>query len=180
MHKVKASDLISLRKALADDQPAALEEARRRMPADLRATLDKTVASTWLDEPEICKVYRHFAEVLFPGARAPFVDLGRQMALASYRGVYRVFLAIPSTGYVIKKAASVWASYHSTGSATMEDVTDRSATLVVRGAEPISRPMIDVITGHIVALAELTGAKDPIVAPRSEEPRTLKWAIRWK
>lgn len=102
------------------------------------------------------------------------------MALLSYGGVYRVFLSIPTTTYVIKKAASVWASYHSTGTATMEDVGAGRATLVVRGAAPISRCMVDVIAGHVLALAELTGAKTPLVVPDARDPAELRWATRWK
>ncbi|MBK6520300.1 MAG: hypothetical protein IPM79_28655 [Polyangiaceae bacterium] len=108
MHKVKASDLVSLRKALADSEPHVLEQVRARMPKELCAVLDETVASGWLTDPQICEIYEHFCKVLFPGALSPFIHLGRRMALTSYRGVYRVFLAIPSTSFVIGKAASVW------------------------------------------------------------------------
>lgn len=179
VHKVKASDLVSLRKSLADQEPAALEAVRSRMPPDLRAVLDATVASAWLPDPQICEIYGHFCAVLFPGALSPFVRLGRRMALTSYRGVYRIFLAIPSTTFVIGKAASVWASYHSTGKATMEDVTDRSAVLVVRGADPIRSEMIDIVSGHTLSLAELTGAKDARVVAKSDDPTALRWSIRW-
>ncbi len=180
MHKVKASDLISLRKSLTERQPAVLEQIRDRMEPELRAVLDKTIASSWMPEPQICAIYDHFCKVLFPGMRSPYVLLGRQMALTSYRGVYRIFLSIPSTGYVIKKAASVWGSYHSTGTAEMEDVVEQSAVLVVRGAEPISKAMVDIVTGHIMALAELTGAKDPRVTTSVDDPSALRWSIRWK
>ncbi len=180
MHKVKASDLVSLRKSLADGDPEVLERIRARMPADLLAVLDAATASTWLPDRQICAIYESFCRVLYPGALSPFVQLGRRMALASYRGVYRVFLAIPSTSFVMGKAASVWSSYHSTGSASMEEVQDRSAVLVVRGADPICREMIDVITGHVHALAELTGAKDLLVASNVDDPAALRWSIRWK
>jgi len=180
MHKVKASDLVSLRKSLADTEPGLLERVRSTMPEELRSTLDKAVASTWLPDPEICAIYQHFCKVLFPGALSPFILLGRRMALTSYRGVYRVFLAIPSTSFVISKAASVWASYHSTGKASMEHVEPQSAVLVVRGADPICREMIDVISGHILALAELTGAKEPLVASSTDDSTALRWSIRWK
>jgi hypothetical protein len=62
----------------------------------------------------------------------------------------------------------------------MEDVAEQSAVLVVRGAEPISKAMVDVVTGHIMALAELTGAKDPQVATNVDDPSALRWSIRWK
>ncbi len=180
MHNVKASDLVSLRRSLADTQPKVLENARSQMPPELRATLDATVASAWLSCAEICAIYGYFCRALFPGAVSPFVALGRHMALLAYRGVYRVFLAIPSTSFVIGKAANVWSSYHSTGVASMEDVQPRSAVLVVRGADPIDKEMIDIITGHIHALAELTGAREPIVASNVDNPAALRWSIRWK
>lgn len=179
MHRVKASDLVSLRKSLADAEPQVLEQVRSKMPEDVRVLLDGAVASTWLSDPQICAIYEYFCGVMYPGALSPFIQLGRRMALTSYRGVYRVFLAIPSTSFVISKAASVWASYHSTGKASMEDVTAHSAVLVVRDADPICKEMIDIISGHILALAELTGAKDPRVAPNTEDPRALRWTIRW-
>ncbi len=117
MHKVKASDLISLRKSLTDKQPAMFAQARERMSPELRAVLDTATASSWLPDPQICAIYEQFCKGLFPRTLSPYVALGRHMALMSYKGVYRIFLAIPSTSFVIGKAASVWASYHSTGKA---------------------------------------------------------------
>lgn len=179
MHRVKASDLVSLRKSLAATAPQTLEQVRDLMPPALRSTLDATVASAWLPCPEICAIYAYFCKVMFPGLN-PFVSLGRHMASLAYRGVYRVFLAVPSTSFVIGKSSSVWSSYHSTGKASMEDVQPRSAALVVRGAHPIDKEMIDIITGHIHALAELTGAKEAIVASNTSDPAALRWNIRWK
>jgi hypothetical protein len=180
VHNVKASDLVSLRRSLADTQPGTLEQVRSQMPVALRTTLDATVASAWLPCTEICAIYGYFCRALFPGASSPYVALGRHMALLAYRGVYRVFLAIPSTSFVIGKAANVWSSYHSTGAATVEDVHPRGAVLVVRGADAIDKEMIDIVTGHIHALAELTGAKDPVVASSADQPAALRWSIRWK
>lgn len=180
MHLVKASDLVGLRKHLAEERPEVLDQVRVRLSPELRAVLDKAVASTWLPDLQICELYEHFAKVLFPKSLSSYVQLGHLMALNSYRGVYRVFLAIPSTTFVMKKTASVWASYHSTGKASMEEIQDRSAVLVVRGADPICKVMIDIITGHIIALAELTQAKDPLVAANVSDPNELRWAIRWK
>lgn len=180
MHRVKASDLVSLRKSLTDTDPRILDQVRSSMPEELRKRLDEAVASTWLTDPEICAIYQYFCSALFPTSPSPFIQLGRRMALTSYRGVYRVFLAIPSTGFVISKAAKVWGSYHSTGKASMEEVEARSAVLVVRGADAICKEMIDIITGHILALAELTGAKDPRVAANVEDAAALRWSIRWK
>jgi hypothetical protein len=180
MHRVKASDLVSLRRSLADKQPEVLADVRSRMPEELRQVLDATAASAWLPDPQICAIYEHFGRALFPGVVSPHVQLGRHMALMSYRGVYRVFLKIPSTSFVISRAAAVWASYHSTGKASVEDVQGKAAVLVVHGADPICKVMIDIITGHILALAELTGALTPIVHPNSEDPAALRWTIRWK
>ncbi|MFO0549440.1 MAG: hypothetical protein U0271_13695 [Polyangiaceae bacterium] len=180
MHLVKASDLVGLRKHLADERPEVLDQVRARLSPELRAVLDKAVASTWLADPEICELYEHFAKTLFPGSLSAHTQLGHMMALNSYRGVYRVFLAIPSTTFVMKKSASVWASYHSTGKASMEDVQERSAVLVVRGADPICKVMVDIITGHILALAELTQAKSPLVAANVSNSSELRWSIRWK
>ena len=62
----------------------------------------------------------------------------------------------------------------------MEEVTPHSGVLVVRGADPICKEMIDIISGHILALAELTGAKEPRVAPNTDDPSALRWTIRWR
>lgn len=179
MHKVKASDLVTLRRSLAESAPTQLQRVREQMPAALRATLDATTASAWLTDPQICEIYSYFARVLHPSAVHPYIELGRDMALLAYRGVYRVFLAIPSTSFVISRAASVWASYHSTGRASIVDVHDRAAVLLVSGADPIEKAMIDVISGHVLALAELTGAKDARVVSSGDPASGYRWSIRW-
>lgn len=180
MHKVKATDLVMLRKTLTEESPLALGEIRQRMPEELRAVFDGAVASSWIPDPQMVAMYGHFCTVLYPGALAPYTQLGRRAARSSYGGVYRVFLAIPSPAFVIERAAAMWAAYHSTGKATVEDVKSQSVVYVVRGAEPIRKEMIDFVTGHIHALAELTRAKDALVAPSTDETGALRWVIRWK
>jgi hypothetical protein len=150
------------------------------MSVELRDVLDGVVASTWLPDPKMCELYGHFCVELFPGGLAPFTQLGRRAALLSYRGAYRIFLAIPSTSFVMGKAARMWSSYHSTGTATIEDVRSGSAFFVVRDAAPIKKEMVDYITGHIHALAELTRARDAKVLGAIEEDGTLRWTMRWK
>jgi hypothetical protein len=180
VHKVKATDLVTLRKELTERDGETLAKVRARMPSDLRAVFDGAVASSWIPDPELVAIYGHFCAVLFPGALAPFTHLGRRVGRQSYTGVYRVFLAIPSTTFVIGRAAAMWATYHSTGKATVEEITSHSADYVVRGADPIRREMIDYITGHVLAIAELTRAQDARVAAKLDEPGVLRWVIRWK
>ncbi|MBX7195893.1 MAG: hypothetical protein K1X94_27815 [Sandaracinaceae bacterium] len=180
MHSVKATDLVTLRRQLADEAPEALEAIRARMPSELRRVLDASVASTWLPDPQIVEIYGHFCAVLHPGVLHPYVQLGRRAARASYGGVYRIFLAIPSTAFVIDKAARMWAAYHSSGTATVEEVTSGGALFVVRGAEPIRREMLDFVSGHILALAELTRARDAKVVVASEGDGIYRWTVRWR
>ena len=179
-HKVKASDLVGLRKHVAAKRGTTLDRVRETLTPELRDILDMSLASSWVPDAELCAIYDGFCQVLLPGVAAPRVQLGRQMALMSYTGIYRVFLAVPSAAFVIRKAANVWASYHSTGTASMEDVGDERATLVVRGAACISPCMIDIIAGHILALAELTRAKDPVVVSDASDPSALRWSVRWR
>jgi hypothetical protein len=179
VHQVKAADLVTLRKELTERDPEALAKVRARMTDELRTVFDGAVASTWIPDPQLVAIYGHFCAVLMPGVLAPYTQLGRRVASQSYTGVYRVFLSIPSTSFVIGRAAAMWAAYHSTGTATVETVPG-GVEYVVRGAEPIRREMIDYISGHILAIAELTRAKDARVAAKLDEPGVLRWLIRWK
>ena len=110
----------------------------------------------------------------------PFRQLGRRAARKSYRGVYRIFLAIPSTAFVFERAARMWSAYHSTGKATVEQVADHSAVFIVRDAEPIQKEMVDYVTGHIHALAELTRVREPTVVAAVDGEGTLRWTMRWR
>jgi cytochrome b561 len=124
-------------------------------------------------------------EALSPGERPgehplPQRHRGQYSASIAYRGVYRVFLAIPSVGFVLSRTAAMWTTYHSTGAATIEEATDHSAVLVVRGAEAIQKAMVEVVTGHVLALAELTRAREPLVHGDGKNPAELRWIMRWK
>ena len=83
-----------------------LAAVRAGMPDELCAILDATVAAAWLLDPQICELYGPLGPVLFPDVPQPFVALGREMARMRYRGVYRVFLSIPSTSFVMSRAAA--------------------------------------------------------------------------
>jgi hypothetical protein len=180
VHNVKATDLVTLRRRVAQEEPILFARIRAGMPPDLRAVLDGAVASAWLPDPQMCALYGHFSSALFPGGILPFRQLGRRAALMSYRGVYRIFLAIPSTAFVFERAARMWSAYHSTGTAAVEQVTPHSAVFIVRGAEPIQKEMVDYVTGHIHALAELTRVREPTVVAATDDDGALRWTMRWK
>jgi hypothetical protein len=178
MHRVKATDILALRKIVAErpsDDGRALQEL---LDDGTRRLFNEALPVVWCDGAELARLYRAAASVLFPGRKHALADLGEELALRSYSTVYKLVLAIPSFSFVVRRAGVLWSSYHDAGVATITDLTDQSLTLVVRGAPELPPPLASVVAGTIRALGQITRTKH-VRVEEGGGPDAWRWDVRW-
>jgi hypothetical protein len=170
--------MLALRKIFAErpsDDGLAL---RGLLDAGTRRLFDEALPVEWCDGEELARLYRAAALVLFPGRKHGLADLGEELGLRSYSTVYKLVLAIPSFSFVVRRAGTLWSSYHDAGVATISDLTDQSLTLVVRDAPELPPTLASVVAGTIRALGRITRTKH-VRVEEGGGPDAWLWDVRW-
>jgi hypothetical protein len=179
MHRVKATDMLALRKLLAERSPDDRRELDERLDRETRRLYVDALPVEWCDGVVLARLLLAAATVLYPGRKAPLTDLGEELALRSYSTVYKLVLAIPSFSFVVRRAGALWSAYHEAGVATVEDLGERSLCLVVREAPELPPPLASVISGTIRALGRITRYKG-VVVEEAGDPDAWRWLVGWR
>lgn len=179
MHRVKATDILALRSIFAERPPDDLRSLYELLDGATRHLYDHAVPIDWCDGAELARLHTAAASVLFPLRKSGLADLGEAMSLRSYSTVYKLVLAIPSFSFVVRRAGALWSSYHDAGVATIEERTDRSLQLVVRGAPELPLPLAEVVSGTIRALGQITRTQNVRVHEGGHRD-AWRWFIRWR
>lgn len=179
MPKIKGTDIVTLKKYFAKQGKETEEAFLSRLSEDDRKVFLKTVATNWTDVTIQARIYDAAGDTLFPGQADAQEKLGHLLADQAYSGVYSIFLLIPKTSYIFKKTASVWGSYHDTGTASLENVQPDNGDLVVTGYPDLPPQIRQGIKGHVSVLLTKTGAKDIRITLDESNPEKWVWHVEW-
>jgi hypothetical protein len=179
MAQVKATDFDSLRKLLKKMGSARETEFVQSLSPEHAELYSKAIIFDWLSVEEHARFLSAAAESLYPDSPRQLEQLGRDLADRTFSGVYRVFLRIPTVVYLIKRAAAVWETYYDTGEATVENIQNGSADLVVSGFPDLPEALRRTTTGHVQVLLEMTGARDVRVEHHDNDPQAWRWVASW-
>lgn len=179
MPKIKGTDIVTLKKYFAQKGKETEEAFLSRLSEEDRKIFQKTVATSWTDVTIQTRIYDVAGDMLFPGDPNAQEKLGHLLADKAYSGVYSIFLLIPKTTYVFKRAAAVWSSYHDTGAACLENVQPDNGDLVVTGYPDLPKQIRQGIKGHVTVLLTKTGAKNIKVTLDESNPEKWVWHVKW-
>ena len=180
MAKTKGTDVAALRHLLEEAGPDKLKAFFERLDAEARECFHRITPSSWTPVEEQLAFYEHAAAVLFPGHPEPLRQLGRAMAEKTFRGIYKIFLRLPTVTFIMSRAAQVWRSYYDQGEAEVEQTGEGEGIFRVRGFPGLPRRMREVICGHMSVLLEATGAKNVRMQIEDGDPNAWRWVIRWE
>jgi hypothetical protein len=123
MHLIKATDLTALRKIVADREPEVRAALVERLDPETRACFESATPVEWVPAHRICSLHVAAADILFPGEKAALTRLGQELATRSFSTIYKILMAVPSFSFVVRRTPTLWALYHGSGKATIEDQT---------------------------------------------------------
>jgi len=181
MAKIKGSGkeimFRTLQRHGADKKQRFLDE----IPAAQRAIVESTLSIRWeeIETDENHNSLQVAAKLLFPNDPKRLRKLGNEMAIYGFSVMYKIFFRLPSLTTLFKKVAAQWAQMYDTGRATVEDIQEHSATLVVRDFPDLPAYLREYLGGFYEGLAKLNGAKNPKVIRDDKDPNVWKWELRW-
>jgi hypothetical protein len=180
MANVKGTDLLTIRRLLAEGPPGAEGRALARVSTEAVEAYRRTVASTWTPVELQAALFDAAARELFPNrtdaVELLFVDVARR----SYSTVYRIFLKVPSVQFLVSQAANLWKTYYDEGYASAEDAGRGRAYFHVSEFPGLPKALRSAIAGHIRFLVENTGAKHVTITVTESHPVRWTWYITYR
>lgn len=179
MAKQKGTNIVALRKLFRDKDPVIEKEFLEQLSPELQRIYKNAVATTMTDVEKQTEIYQAAALILFPIDSNPLYRLGLEIADRSYRGIYKLFLRIPTPSFIITKAAMIWGTYYDKGKGSVEHITKNSGHFVLRDIPELPNPALAYIAGHSVKLLELAGAKNVQLEIDDHDSNCWRFIITW-
>jgi hypothetical protein len=180
MAQVKAATLIYLRTHLRERGNGAEEAVLAKLPPGDVMQYKTALAMSWIPMEMAARLYPAGVAVLFPSDSEGLKKLGAAVAKDNFTTVYKVLLRLATIPFLIDQTARVWRTYHQQGTPRVERVPDANrAVLHVEGYPDLLPPVADVMSGYIMGLAELSGARNPRVEVESQGGGRFRWTVAW-
>ncbi len=180
MANVKASDALIIKQMLTERGADLLPACLNRLSLETQKMFLTSVATSWMPVTAEAEILQAAAEVLFPGDTHPLRRLGIEVGKIQFTGVYRVFLAITSVSFIVKRVPLIWRTMYDQGEARVENMTAKSGTFVATGLPEQQPAQREYICGVFAAVMELTGARNIQVLKEENDPQAWKWHLTWQ
>jgi len=179
MPYIKPSNLIKLKEIVRGRGDAFEREFLDKLPAEVVQLYKFPALKPWIPSSLEVHIMQRAAELFFPDSAHRMRDLAHMLAQMTMTGIYRVFLAIPTPTFVIKRVAQIWRLFYQHGHARIIDTHDGGATLEVVELPDLEDYQKEFIAGYVAATLELANAGDVRVTFDGSNPAAWRWVITW-
>ncbi len=146
----------------------------------VREMFDDGSMNSWIEFAVETEVFEAAARLLYPEDKQALRRLGAEVAQRHFTGIYKIFLRIPSVGFVVKRASQIYKTLYDAGDAGVEDLKETSCILTATGLESLSHVQHEYICGFLTRVVELTGVKNVQVTHDASNPHVWRWMITWE
>lgn len=179
MPKIKGTNIVTLKKIFQKAGPDTEDKFLAKL-SEKEADIFKAIISTsWTPIELQARFYELAAQTLYPGSPNGMDKLFIEMAENAYSGVYKIFLKIPSTQFILKRAANLWATYYDSGNAMVENNTDDSFDFIVSEFPELPEILRKAVTANIKVLNQMTGLKNAKIVENWKNPKEWRWQVTW-
>lgn len=180
MAEIKGTDIVLLRELLSERGGRVEDALLAQLSEEEKHTYLHTMPISWSDLEIQARICQIAAKVLYPEAKNSVFELHYELAKRTYTGIYRVFLAVPSLQFIVKRAASIWRTYYTSGEALVENITDSSLDFVVVNFPELPDELRESASAHLTFLAEKAGKKGIAVKRDDKNPQKWVWHVNWR
>jgi len=123
------------------------------------------VASAWYPVGEmLVEPTQKICELFYQGDMKGAWESGRFSAEVGLKGIYRIFVAIGTPYYIIKKAAIILPTFYKPSAIEVADMGDKVVTLHITEFPEPSPVLDNRIAGWIERALEICGCKEVVVS----------------
>ena len=176
---VKATNLLALKKLIKMKGETGEQEFLNRLSPKGIGLYNRAIATDWISSDDSREIFIEGAKQLFPNDPKRMIRVGRTIAKQNMTGVYRIFLKIPTISFILKRVASLWRTFYKKGNPMVKGLKDKSLILQVDDFPDMEDFHVDLTSGYILQLLEMTGAKNVSVKYDGKNPNSIKWNVSW-
>lgn len=178
--KTKGTGIAWLRESIAARGPEADQAMARALAPEEYRAYRTAMPISWVPETAATRIFKAACGVLFADAPAPLLEVGRGMAKANMTGIYSMLLKLATIPFIMSQASRLWRTYHDTGDASASDGPGRNQlTFAVAGFPELPADMRQVLSGYLMGLGELTGARNVRAELDESDPAAWRWRCTW-
>ncbi len=180
MPNTKASDITTLRQMFKERGPETEKEFLAELDAETIRTYRTVTANTWIPHELEARIMQAAVKALFPQDERGLLALGAHLAKIQFTGMYRAFLGLAKRSFIVKRTGMIWRLFNDQGELAVEELTEKSAVLVLKGIPELTAAELQFDCGYVVGILELTGAKNIRVTEDYQYPNAWRWNFTWE
>lgn len=180
MGHFKGSSIVAMREFIRSRGPEIEQRFYERLSPQGQELFKKALPVTWIsfeDDPGDLDIA---ADLLFPGDPEGIRKVSREMIKFMMRGIYTIFVRMPSTAFIIKRLAGMWKANYDVGAVEMNKIGDKEAHIVIRHFPEIMKFQLESLCGSIVGILEMTDAQHIQVTYDSQNKNAIRLYIKWE
>lgn len=180
MANVKATDIVIIREMLKEKGDEDINALASALKPETFKILKTTLSVNWVPLEIEAEILQEASKLFFPNDLRPLFKLGHKVAGKQFTGIYKLFLRIPSVGFVIKNASATWNTMNDKGTVRVDGLTSNGGMLVLSDLPELTPVQREYICGVLSCILELTGVKNVKVDKVENNPNEWKWKISWQ
>jgi hypothetical protein len=179
MFNYKGVGIVFLRKTIQEcnKEPDLLDQ----LTPEERTLYLETFEVSWVPMEFANKLFTLTAQYRYPDLpqNEQLQNIGIDLAKSGFTRIYRIALKLLTPKLIIKKAASLWRTYHSGGTGTVVYESPENFTFEVLDYPDLPEIFAQATSGYIIGIIELTGAKHCQVTKLKEASKWI-WHIQYE
>jgi hypothetical protein len=179
MAKQKGTNIVALRELFKEQGVDLEKDFLKQLSTECQRLYKMALATTMTDVKIQTAIYVAAAQTLYPHSVDPLYELGLELANRSFKGIYRLFIRIPTPSFVINKAAAIWSTYYDTGVTGLEHVTKNSGDFLLKDIPELPKEALHYIGGHAVKLLQLAGAQNVRLDIHDQNENCWRLKLHW-
>lgn len=185
MARIKGTAMVNVVKSL---RKLAKTTTEPLVPKPLEHYLsERILPSSWYPEHDHLELLRVLGTLLRPMADAArenvYIFMGRHSAQADMETVYASLVSASTVDNVFRRGATLWQSYHDTGTMKVTMVAPTEASVELAGYALLSPEMCQLTTGWFMGFLDAGAGSDIRVVEtscRNQGAPTCAWSVAWR
>jgi hypothetical protein len=181
MNKATASNLLFIREEFKRKDKELEKSFLAKLNLEEKTTYTSALAFDWIPVTILASLWEKASQLLYPNdTKSSLRKLGAETMRCHLKGVYRVAMHITGIPFVIERSASVWETYHDTGTAKCEKRENKKElAFIVSNYPNLPEALKETVAGSTEAIIEAGGGKSATVIYNKRSDNSHEWVASW-
>ncbi|MBN1594870.1 hypothetical protein JW933_02985 [candidate division FCPU426 bacterium] len=177
----RAIGVVYIRKVLQGRGQDIEQEWLETLTAEEKKYYQAVIADDWSPIQVLDVLYQKAAAFLYPGNADGLWELGRAMAEYHLSGIYKIFVSLATTAFLVRQTPKLWRCYHRLGRVGVDwKAGEQYGKMTVEDYPELPEAFRSLLTGYITGALHVVGNREVAVMHAADDPHAWKWLATWK